>query len=76
MSLMKLVKLSLKNICLLSYLVLPFDLTCVKNITFVHYVDNSLGRHHHYTYTLGTLFDEIKSSNYLQIAIVFGLQTL
>ena len=26
--------------------------------------------------TLGTLFDEIKSSNYLQIAIVFGLQTL
>lgn len=23
-----------------------------------------------------TLFDEIKSSNYLQIAIVFGLQTL
>ena len=25
---------------------------------------------------LGTLFDEIRSSNYLQIAIVFGLQTL
>ena len=25
---------------------------------------------------LGTLFDEIKSSNYLQIAIVFGLQNL
>ena len=25
---------------------------------------------------LGTLFDEIKSSNYLQIAILFGLQTL
>ena len=25
---------------------------------------------------LGTLFDEIKSSNYLQIAIGFGLQTL
>ena len=27
-------------------------------------------------FTLGTLFDEIKSSNYLQIAIVFGLQIL
>ena len=27
-------------------------------------------------YVLGTFFDEIKSSNYLQIAIVFGLQTL
>ena len=25
---------------------------------------------------LGTLFNKIKSSNYLQIAIVFGLQTL
>ena len=29
-----------------------------------------------YMITLGILFDEVSTSNYLQIAIIFGLQTL
>ena len=48
------------------YLQIVWRFNFITKCTFLTY----------YVCKLGTLFDEIKSSNYLQIAIVFGLQTL